>query len=67
MIVAPRASQQAHGAVIATRPANDAFNVIETSGLPFFTQVKIIVVIAATAGAIVVVVNTAARPPIPSS
>ena len=67
MIVAPKASQQAQGAVIATRPAKEAFNVIETSGLPFFIQVKIIVVTQATAGAIVVVVNTAAKPPIPSN
>ena len=67
MIDAPRASVTAQGAVIATRPAKEAFNVIETSGLPFLIHVKIIVVTAATAGAIVVVTNTDARPPTPFS
>ena len=42
-------------AVIATRPANEPFNVIETSGLPYLIQVKIIVVTVATAAAMFVV------------
>ena len=65
MIVAPRASTVAQVGVMATRPASEAFKVIETSGFPFLNQVKNIVVMAATAGAIVVVVKTAASPPTP--
>lgn len=47
--------------VIATSPASDALRHIETSGLPFLSQVKIIVTTVATAGAIVVVRNISAR------
>ena len=54
MIEAPKASATSHGAVIATRPAKEAFKHIETSGLPNFIQVKIIQVTVARAGAIVV-------------
>ena len=57
IIVAPIASTSAQGAVIATRPASDALSDIETSGLPFFTHVNIIVTTVATAGEIVVVRN----------
>ena len=67
MIEAPSASTVAQVGVIATRPASEALSVIETSGFPFLIHVKIIVVTAATAGAIVVVVKTAARPPTPRS
>ena len=41
--------------VIPTRPAREAFRHMETSGLPYFTQVKIIQVTVAIAGAMVVV------------
>ena len=34
IIRAPSASVTSHGAVIATRPASEAFKHIETSGLP---------------------------------
>ena len=37
----PKASTVAQGAVMATRPAREAFRHIDTSGLPFFSQVKI--------------------------
>ena len=40
---------------MATRPARDAFRHMETSGLPYLIQVKIIHTTVATAGAIVVV------------
>ena len=59
MIVAPKASATSQGAVIATRPAKEAFKHIETSGLPYFIQVKIIHTTVATAGAIVVVTKMA--------
>ena len=42
-------------AVIPTRPAKEAFRHMETSGLPYFTQVKIIHTTVAIAGEIVVV------------
>ena len=51
----PRASTTSQPAVIATRPAREALRLIETSGLPFLIQVKIIVTQVATAGAQVVV------------
>ena len=41
--------------MIATRPAREAFKHIETSGLPYLTQVNIIATTVATDGAIVVV------------
>ena len=41
--------------MIATSPARDAFNDIDTSGFPYFTHVKIIHTTVATAGEIVVV------------
>ena len=44
---------------MATSPASDALRHMDTSGLPYFTQVKIIQVTVATAGATVVVRNTA--------
>ena len=56
-ILAPRASRASHPAVIATRPAKEALRHIETSGLPFFIHVKIMVVTVAAAGAMVVVIN----------
>lgn len=40
---------------MATRPAREAFKHIETSGLPYFTQVRIMVTTVAMAGAMVVV------------
>ena len=58
MIVAPRASVTSQGAVIATRPAREAFKHIETSGLPYLIHVKIMQTTVAIAGAIVVVTNT---------
>ena len=51
----PRASTTSHPAVTATRPASEALSDIETSGLPFLIQVKIIVTQVAIAGAHVVV------------
>ena len=47
-----------HGAVIATRPASEALSVIESSGFLYLIQVKIIVVIVATAAARFVVTKT---------
>ena len=44
--------------MIPTRPASEALRHIETSGLPYFTHVKIIQVTVAIAGATVVVRNT---------
>ena len=58
MMIEPKASVTSQGAVIATRPASDALRHIETSGLPYFTHVKIMHVTVASAGAIVVVTNT---------
>lgn len=58
MINAPRASTEAQGAVIATRPARDAFRHIPTSGLPSLIQVKIIQETVAAPVATVVVRNT---------
>ena len=55
MMIAPNASTLSQGAVIATRPAKEAFRHIDTSGLPYRNQVKIIQDTVATAGAIVVV------------
>ena len=51
----PSASVTSQGAVIATRPARDAFRHMDTSGFPYFTQVNIIHTTVATAGATVVV------------
>ena len=48
-------------AVIPTNPAKEAFKHMETSGLPYFNQVKIIQTKVATAGAIVVVTNIEAN------
>ena len=39
---------------MATKPAREAFRHMDTSGLPFFSQVKIMHVTVATAGAMVV-------------
>ena len=61
--MAPAASVTSQGAVIATRPASDAFKHIETSGLPYLIHVNIIHVTVANAGAIVVVRNTDASWP----
>ena len=55
IIIAPKASTLAQPAVIATRPAREPLRVIETSGLPFLTHVKIIVEQVATPAARVVV------------
>ena len=55
MTMEPNASVTSHGAVMATSPAREAFRHIETSGFPYLTQVKIMQVTVATAGAIVVV------------
>ena len=55
MIAAPDASVTSQGAVIATRPANDALRHIETSGFLYLIHVKIIHVTVAIAGATVVV------------
>ena len=54
----PKASVTSQGAVIATRPASDALRHMETSGLPYLIQVKIIHVTVASAGAMVVVTKT---------
>ena len=54
----PKASVTSQGAVIATRPARDAFKHMETSGLPYFTQVNTMQTTVAIAGAIVVVTKT---------
>ena len=56
--IAPKASVVSQGAVIATRPASEAFNAMETSGLPYLIHVNIIHTTVATEGAIVVVTNT---------
>ena len=53
--MAPKASVTSQPAVIATRPARDAFRHMETSGLPYLIQVKIIHTTVAIAGAMVVV------------
>ena len=42
-------------AVMATRPARPPFSVMETSGLPYFTQVRSMVVTAPAAAAMFVV------------
>ena len=54
-MIEPKASVTSQPAVIATSPASDALRHIETSGLPYFIQVKIIHTTVAIAGAIVVV------------
>ena len=51
----PAASVTSQGAVIATRPAKEAFRHMDTSGLPYFNHVNIIQTTVATAGEIVVV------------
>ena len=56
-MIEPKASTVSQGAVIATSPAREALRHIETSGLPYLIQVKIIHTTVATAGAIVVVTN----------
>ena len=58
MINAPVTSVTSQGAVIATRPAREALRHMETSGLPYLIQVKIIHTTVAIAGATVVVKNT---------
>ena len=58
MIAAPNGLTASHPAVIPTRPARDALNVMETSGFPYFTQVKIMVVSVASAAARFVLKNT---------
>ena len=40
MAMAPKGETTAQPAVMATRPANEPFSVIETSGLPYFAQVN---------------------------
>ena len=61
MTLAPSASTAEQPAVTPTSPASEAFKHMETSGLPFFSQVKIIQVQVATAGAMVVVRKMDAR------
>ena len=56
--MAPRASVTSHPAVMATRPASEAFRHIETSGLPYLIQVTIMHTTVATEGATVVVRKT---------
>ena len=58
IIAAAQGSTAEQPAVIATRPAREPFNVIETSGLPYLTQVNTIVATVETAAAILVVINT---------
>ena len=54
---APTPSTTSQGAVMATRPAREAFRHMETSGLPFLIQVKIMHTTVAVAGAMVVVLR----------
>ena len=61
MIAAPAQSATSQGAVMATRPAREAFRHMDTSGLPYFSQVKIMQVTVATEGATVVVRKTDPR------
>ena len=58
MTMAPKQSVVSQGAVMATRPASDALRHMDTSGLPYFTQVKIMQTTVAMEGATVVVRNT---------
>ena len=60
-MIAPVASVTSQPAVIATRPASDAFKHIETSGFPYLTHVNTIHTNVAIEGAIVVVTNTDAN------
>ena len=55
MTMEPSASVTSHPAVMATRPASEAFRHMETSGLPYFIQVTIMHTTVATEGATVVV------------
>ena len=55
MTSAPKQSVTSQGAVIATRPAREAFRHMDTSGLPYLIQVKIMQTTVAVAGATVVV------------
>jgi len=57
MMIAPVASTTSQGAVIATRPASEAFKHIDTSGLPYLSHVNIIHTTVAIAGAIVVAIK----------
>jgi len=54
-MIAPVASMTSQPAVIPTRPAREAFKHMETSGLPYFSQVKTMQTKVAIAGAMVVV------------
>ena len=54
---APTGETQSQGAVMATRPASAALNVMDTSGLPYLIQVKSIAVTVATAAARLVFMN----------
>ena len=58
---APIVSTEAQPAVIATKPASDAFKHIPTSGFPSLIQVNIIHTTVAVAGAIVVFIKIDAR------
>ena len=53
--MAPKQSITSQPAVMPTRPAREALRHMETSGLPYLSQVKIITVTVAIAGATVVV------------
>ena len=57
MTAEPSALTASQPAVTPTSPARDALMHMDTSGLPFLIQVKIMVTQVATAGAIVVVTN----------
>ena len=58
MMAAPTGETQSHPAVMATRPAREALKVMETSGLPYRHQVKIIVTTVAMAAARFVFMKT---------
>ena len=61
IIIEPVASTTSQGAVIATKPASEAFKHMDTSGFPYLTHVKIIHTTVATAGAIVVAMKMEAN------
>ena len=58
---APNVSTEAQPAVIATKPASEAFKHMPTSGLPSLIHVKIIHTTVAVAGAIVVFIKIEAK------
>ena len=58
MMNAPNGETASQPAVMATRPAREPFRVMETSGLPYRFQVKIMVTQVATAAARLVLKQT---------